>query len=179
MVRRLVYALLVGLVGAGIVHIAILMMLPSFSARDAWSRLATLAEPYTPARLVAGGPVILQPADPQFAAVACRFDLEDGVAHIEAAGQLPFWSASIYDRHGQNVYSFSDRTSADGTLDFVVAAPLQMVELRKALPAELEKSVFVEAEIGEGIVVVRSFVPDPSFRQGVEEILDGLSCQAE
>ncbi|QPC87200.1 DUF1254 domain-containing protein [Mesorhizobium sp. NBSH29] len=179
MLKRLAYAIAVGLVGAGIVHITILMMLPTFSARDAWSRLATLGDLYEAERVVAGGPVMVQPADPFFLTVACRFDLHDGIAHLTADGSLPFWSASIYDRHGQNIYSFNDRTTSDNALDFVIAAPLQMIELRKNLPADLETAVFVEADIDEGIVMVRAFAPDPSIRPGVEATLDGLTCVAE
>jgi len=41
--RKLLYAVLLGLIGAGIVHIVILILLPLFSQRDAWSRLAAAA----------------------------------------------------------------------------------------------------------------------------------------
>jgi len=36
--RRLFHAVLLGLVGAGIVHIVVLLLVPEFSERDAWSR---------------------------------------------------------------------------------------------------------------------------------------------
>jgi len=39
-VARLLYAVVLGLVGAAIVHIAVLFLLPRLSERDAWSRLA-------------------------------------------------------------------------------------------------------------------------------------------
>jgi len=42
--RKLIYAALLGLVGAGIVHIAVLLMVPDFSERDAWSRLAQASD---------------------------------------------------------------------------------------------------------------------------------------
>ena len=48
--------------------------------------------------------------------------------------RCPFWSVSVYDRSGQNIYSFNDRTPPDGNLDFVVLTPAQMIELRKDLP---------------------------------------------
>jgi uncharacterized membrane protein len=181
MIRGLAYAILVGLVGAGIVHIAILLMLPSFSERDAWSKLAASAEPYAVTRLAqaAGRPSVLRSPDPFFNAIACRFDLGEGIAHLAAEGSVPFWSASVYDRNGQNIYSFNDRTSADGTLDFVIATPLQMTEMRKNLPAEFETSVFVEADIGEGIVVIRSFVPDASWKPVISGYLDSVSCRTD
>ena len=39
--------------------------------------------------------------------------LEEGVVRIDNAGKVPYWSASVYDRSGQNIYSFNDRTATD------------------------------------------------------------------
>jgi uncharacterized membrane protein len=39
-VTRFAYALLIGVVGAGIVHIAVLFLLPYMTERDAWTRMA-------------------------------------------------------------------------------------------------------------------------------------------
>ena len=84
------------------------------------------------------GPTAVAPTveapDPFFRASACRFDLQDGPVRLKADGTVPFWSASIYDRGGQNVYNFNDRTAAGGELDFVVVTPAQMIEMRKDLP---------------------------------------------
>jgi uncharacterized membrane protein len=44
--RKLLYAVLLGLVGAGIVHILVLMMVPELSERDAWSRLSMASDLY-------------------------------------------------------------------------------------------------------------------------------------
>ena len=178
--HRLVYAVLIGVIGAGIVHIAILFLLPHFSERDAWSRLALAADFYRMVRLdsALGDAAGIRSTDPLFRAVACRFDLEDGVVHVRAPGKVPFWSVSIYDRGGQNIYSFNDRASDTATLDFAVLTPDQMIELRKQLPEELEHTIFVETPLDEGILVVRSFVPDPSWSRIVEAFLSQASCEA-
>ena len=179
--RRLLHALVIGLVGAGIAHIVILLLVPSFSERDALSRLAMVAGPNKIVRLdqeVGGAPVV-KSLDPSFFEAACRFDLAEGVVRIDNAGKVPFWSASVYDRSGQNIYSFNDRTSPDGGLDFVVLTPAQMIELRKELPPEFEKSIFVETPIDEGIVVVRVFVPDDSWKPEVSRFLDGINCEIQ
>jgi uncharacterized membrane protein len=177
-VARLLYAMLLGLAGAGIVHIAVLFLLPRLSERDAWSRLAAAADLYV--TVAADGsdnsaPVVEAP-DPQFRAVACRFDLEDGPMRVQAVGAVPYWSTSIYDRSGENVYNFNDRTAAGGALDFVVLTPAQMIEMRKDLPADLASSVFVEADLDEGMVVVRSFVPDDSWAKTIAAYLASLRC---
>ena len=176
--RSLLYALLLGLVGAGIVHIAVLLLLPTLAERDAWTRLANAAGLYvvTPADGSGGTQPVVEAPDPLFRAVACRFDLEDGPVWLRAEGSVPFWSASIYDRSGQNIYNFNDRTAAGAALDFVVVTPAQMVEMRKELPAELESSIFVEADLGEGMVIVRSFTPDDSWKSIISTYLGSIAC---
>lgn len=179
--RRLFHALAIGLLGAGIAHIVILLLVPSFSERDAWSRLAMVAGPNKVVRLdkEIGGTPVVKALDPSFYEAACRFDLNEGVVRIDNAGKVPYWSASVYDRSGQNIYSFNDRTATDGNLDFVVLTPAQMIDLRKELPTEFEKSIFVETPIDEGIVVVRVFVPDDSWRPTVSRFLDGINCDIQ
>ena len=178
---RFVHAIILGLIGAGIVHIAVLMLIPEFSERDAWSRLAMAADLYTmtPFEAETGPTSTVKSVDPLFKAAACRFDLTDGVVQLRAPGSTPFWSVSVYNRAGQNIYSFNDRTTTDQSLDFVVLTPAQMIEVRKELPEEFQKSIFVEAPIDEGIVVVRSFVPDDSWKQAVTDFLGNISCNLQ
>ena len=180
--RRLLYAVAVGLVGAGIVHIVVLLLLPDFSERDAWSRLESRGELYRIIRIdgtPAAAEVIHRSADPLFYVAACRFDLEEGYAHITAPGRVPYWSVSVYDRSGQNIYSFNDRTATSGQLDFVVLTPPQMIDVRKELPEALVSSVFVEADIDQGIALVRVFVPDASWAPQMTRYIDGLICRRE
>ncbi|MGD9913846.1 MAG: DUF1254 domain-containing protein [Rhizobiaceae bacterium] len=178
---RVIYAILLGLVGAGIVHIAILLMLPALSERDSWSRLAEAGELYSVVNLhgADGKPPLVTAYDPMFDARACRFDLSEGIVHVFAEGKVPFWSASVYDRKGQNLYSFNDRTASGGDLDFAVVTPVQMIEIRKELPPEFQSSIFVETQADQGMVVVRAFVPDETWRPIIARYLDSLACTLE
>lgn len=176
---KVAYALIVGLFGAGIVHIAVVLMVPKFVDSDAWSRLAMAADLYRVVRIdpEPGRSPVMRSADPLFSTAACRFDLSEAPVEVHADGKVPYWSVSVYDRGGQNIYSFNDRTAADGVLDFAVLTPAQMVEARKDLSEETIRSVFVEAPIEEGIVVIRVFVPDQSWRQIVSDYLDAVTCE--
>jgi len=178
--KRLAYALLLGIVGAGIVHIAVLMMIPVFSERDAWSRVSALGQPYGFMPLDRSGPSagILKGADPMFEVAVCRFDLAEGVVHIAAPGAVPFWSISIFDQRGQNIYSLNDGTATGKALDIVVATPVQLIDLRKEMPADFERSVFIEADIGEGMLVLRGFVPDATWRPTVTDYLSAATCES-
>lgn len=177
---RLLHALVLGLVGAGMVHIAVLLLLPSFSGDNVWSRITAATDPYEPVRLDRPGVAGLSVSnpDPLFRIVGCRFDLADGIARIRANGKVPYWSVSIYDRTGANVYSFNDRSSATGTLDFVVLTPAQTGEIRKEVPDELEDSNFIETDIAEGIAVIRAFAPDQTWTPAVGAFVDTMTCQA-
>lgn len=179
--RRLLHAVLLGLVGAGIVHIIVLLLVPEFSERDAWSRLSMVSDLYRMNRLdaEAGGAPVVKSVDPLFYAAACRFDLSEGMVRIKAPGNVPFWSASVYDRSGHDVYSFNDHTATGGTLDAVVLTPAQMIEVRKDLPEDLQGAIFVETSIDEGIFVVRGFVPDDSWKPIVSRFLDQSSCELQ
>lgn len=185
--RRFVHALFLGLVGAGVIHIVVLLLVPTYSQRDVWSVLSEQANFY---RIVRLDPPQAQPLigslDPLFDAVACRFDLRDGVMRLHGEGSAPFWSISIHDRTGLNVFSLNDGSSpqgrdgspAQGRLDFVVATPAQMIALRNDMPPELDGAAFIQAEIEEGIAVVRTFSPDSSFEPGIAAWLRDIDCAA-
>jgi uncharacterized membrane protein len=179
--RTVLHAVLLGLLGAGIVHIVVLLLVPEFSERDAWSRLSMASDLYKMTRLdaEAGGAPVVKSVDPLFYATACRFDLSEGMVRIKAPGNVPFWSASVYDRSGHNVYSFNDHTATGGVLDAVVLTPAQMIDVRKDLPEDLQGVVFVEAPIEEGIFVIRAFVPDESWKPIVARFFEQGSCALE
>lgn len=170
-------ALAVGIVGAGIVHGVVLLLIPHVTEADIWARLESRADFYEVTRIdpVAGVNMLHLP-DPLFEAAACRIDLSDGIVHLHAEGAVPYWSMSIYDRSGQNIFSINDRTSSANQLDFLVATSAQLTELRNTPADDLGTAVFVETNITEGIVVVRAFVPDPTFEPTVSRYLAGLGC---
>lgn len=177
--RSLLYAIALGLVGAGIVHIVILLMVPTFSERDAWSRLAESGDLYSFVRTERDDAraVSIKSDDPLFESAACRFDLTNGPVRIVSTGNVPFWSISIYDRRGNNLYSFNDRTAAGGDLDLVVVTPAQILELRKDPPPEIISSVFAETNASEGVAVLRSFVPDASWANQVRDYMSRAECE--
>jgi uncharacterized membrane protein len=143
--------------------------------------MANSADLYQPMKLEGRLPSAPQDAnrDPLFESVACRFDLSEGLVRIEATGTVPYWSASIYNRSGESTYSFNDRSAADKALDFIVLTPTQMLEVRKEVPEELQRSIFVESQSPEGIAVVRAFLPDESWKPAVEAFLESIKCRLQ
>lgn len=174
---RLLHALVLGFIGAGIVHIIVLLLVPVYSQRDAWAVLSEQANFYRTTRLdPLNATPLIRSLDPLFDAVACRFDLQDGVMRLHGEGSTPYWSMSAHDRAGLNIFSLNDGSSPQGKLDFVIATPVQMIALRNAMPHELTNAIFVEADITEGIAVVRTFIPDPSWEPGITAWLNDITC---
>jgi uncharacterized membrane protein len=176
---KLLHALVLGIIGAGIVHIVVLLLIPHYSEQDAWALISEAGPAYAmvPLKTTTAGEAVLSDADPMFEVAACRFDLSDGTVQITAEGRVPFWSLSVFDRRGSNIYSLNDRSATDGRLDIVIATPAQLLELRKAPPEQYEESVIIEADTLEGIAVLRSFVPDATWGPIVARHLAGTACE--
>ncbi len=175
---KFIYALIAGILGAGIVHIATLLLIPTVSGVDAWTRLSGLGNPNQFHLIGHGGDAAasIRALDPTFESAACRFDLEEGPIEIVSDASVPFWSLSIYDRVGENIFSINDRTANQAGLNVIIATPPQIVELRKGLAPELGASIIAETRINEGFVVLRAFVEDDSMRPAVLGFLDSISC---
>lgn len=179
MTRQLAYAAALGLLGAAIVHILVLLLVPAYSERDAWSRISAAGELFSFVRILggAGADTVYKGANPFVRSAACRFEIDPGIVHIRANGAAPLWTAAIFDRTGQNVYSLSDRTTVGQKLDVVIATPVQMIELRKDTPEIYAESVFVELDAAEGMAVIRVVVPDGSWNEIAEAFLAGAQCR--
>lgn len=175
---KLLLAVITGLVGAALLHLIIVLALPDFSQRDAYTRVLAEGEIFRFYRLSekpdrAG----LAKDDPFVDAAVCAFDLSEGPVRLTAAnGGVPFWSLGVYDQSSNEVFSINDRTSAGGVLDVVIASPMQLTALRKALPQAVSQSILVEAREAEGYVVLRSLIPQPSFAGIVSQFLNQATC---
>ena len=61
-------------------------------------------------------------------------------------------------------------------LDFVIVTPTQMIDMRKELPADLESSVFVEADVGEGIVGGARLRARRQLEEGDFDLSRSIAC---
>lgn len=176
---RLLHAVVTGLIGAALLHLVIVLALPSFSGRDAWSRAVETGPPGIFRLLAKGekaGP--LSPEDPFVHTAVCAFDLAGGPRAVTAAGNPEFWSFAVFDRASNEVFSISDRSVEAGRLDAVIATPSQAARLRKADPAAAEKSILVEMRESEGYLVLRSLAPHASTEPEALGFLKSARCDA-
>lgn len=174
------YQIISGLLLAGIIHISIILLIPSLASQDAWSKLVSIGPQWKFNRLNNAGEnksSLLTATDPLFQLASCRFSLAEGPAHIQTNGHLPFWSVAVFDRYGKNVYSFNDRTTIDQQLNLLILNSVQMSILREDPPAAVEQSIVVEAQIDEGFVLVRALQPDNSWDPAIDSFLSSAKCE--
>lgn len=190
--RRLLLAIVIGLVGAALVHIAVIFFMPTVAQNNAWGRLSGLGRMYEIVRvepLRADGPDRIAPTaiaerhdfafvDPAFIAASCRFSLADGPVRMFASqSDAPFWSASIYDRRGDNLYSINDRSAVAGTFDLLVGTPQQIIDAADELGMDREStSIPVEVNLVEGYMTIRVLVDEESKRPSVDAFVESLAC---
>lgn len=182
---KLLLALLVGLVGAAIVHIAVIFAIPRVAQNDSWNRLSRLGDLFATIQVAAVPAQGADPTpgadfvfvDPSFIDVACRFDLADAPVRVQAAERTGFWSASIYARNGDNLYSISERVALEGQLDLLVGTREQLDLARVEGTDSDDTAIPVELPPGEGYVTVRALVRAESERPFVDRFARSITCR--
>ncbi|WP_026618650.1 putative membrane protein [Ensifer sp. WSM1721] len=176
--RSVLFAILVGLAGAALLHIVIVLALPQFTGRDAYTRVLGLLEMDSFFLLTTEpGATGLDNKDPFLRTAACSFSLAEAPVRLVARGAVPFWSLSIFDSGSNEVFSMNDQTAVNGNLDLVVATPIQLVELRKSPPEALAQSIMIEMKDEEGYAVLRALAPLDSFDAQVRNFLADSRCE--
>ena len=95
--RSLLFATLVGLVGAAALHVLIILAVPGFTGNDAYTRIAQLGEPqrFYPlpkAPTPGGGPFS---DDPALRIAACVLSTAERPVRLYAPAGVPFWSIGL------------------------------------------------------------------------------------
>jgi uncharacterized membrane protein len=176
-VPKLAMAIATGLIGAALLHLIIVLSLPAFSERDAYTRVLAEGERHR-FYLLGEKPdrAGLAKDDPFIEVAVCSFDISSSPIRVTAPGDVPFWSLAVYDGSSNEVFSINDRTSAGGILDMVVATPVQLTLLRKAMPEPVSEAILVETQAAEGYIVLRSMAPQPSFSGAARQFLGQATC---
>lgn len=175
--NRIMHAVLTGIVGAALLHIIIILSLPNFTGKDAFTKVKAIGPSHSFHSL---GEVAkddgLANIDPFIKTAVCHFDITRQPLRLLARGGPSFWSLAVYDKDSNEVFSMNDRTSVGGNLDVVVATPVQLAQIRKAPGAALTQSIIVEHKDTTGYVVLRTMAPQPSFEAEAASFLEEAVC---
>ncbi len=175
--RSVLLAIAIGLVGAAFIHIVIILALPMWTGKDAWTRVRALGDTNRFYSL-ANEPNLtgLYNENPYLRSAVCRFDISDGPVRVMASGDVPIWTLSAYDSSSDETYSMNDRSSIGSGVNIVFVTPAQMLRLRRFMPRALERSVLVELSQPEGYVVLRAVAPAESQRPTARAFLADAVC---
>ncbi|MFN7012490.1 MAG: DUF1254 domain-containing protein [Allorhizobium sp.] len=179
--NRLTYAVVIGLIGAAILHIVIILALPQFTGKDAYTRVKATGQSHrfhilpdwSNERADADA---LTNVDPYLKVAVCHFDIARAPLRLLAPSGPSFWSMAVFDANSNEVFSMNDRTSVVGDLDALVATPAQVAQIRKAPGAALTQSIIVEYQGTTGYIVLRTLVPAQSFGPEARAFLDEALC---
>lgn len=176
-------ALLFGLGGVllgGIIHIAIVLLVPYYASADAWAQMRQFGSDrqFHVLPLPQAGAEPLASLDPRMLHAVCRFDLADGPVRILVSFPDEFWSVAVFDRRGRNLYSLNDRAAEGAHLDLAILTPVQIAQLRQNPPDSLDTAIVLELPIESGFSLIRAFVPDESLLPNARAALAEADCGA-
>ena len=176
MKSRLIYLTVCGLLLAGIIHIIIILMIPSVGERDAAKQISNKINTLQMKYLDDGSQIGISNIDPFLKLSVCKFDLTESAVEIKGPQTETFWSASVFDERGRVIYSLNDRTAIKNQLNMIIVNPIQMADIRQLQPEEVETSILVESQNMKGFVLLRVLVPDQSWNSTSLGFLKNIQC---
>ncbi|MBB5073548.1 putative membrane protein [Bartonella callosciuri] len=173
---RFIYAALLAIIGAIIVHICVLFLIPYWTQNNIWTGLKKSGAPYQFFDLDVNNS-IQQTTDPLFLLKVCRFDLENGPVHLKALKTTQFWSLAAYTYDGIIFYTLNDHTAPDATLDLIIGKPVQIIELKQSKPKNKVNSVLVAKNLNKGFALLRIFAPSFLAKKESEVFFSSATCR--
>lgn len=175
---RLLLWLVGGVVLGGIIHIIVILTLPSLAEEDLWTRLEALGAQnkmliLPPVQAGAPNPLGL---DSKLVYGVCEVDLAQGPAYV--SGLLPdaFWSVALYNEAGVVTYSTTNRDGIGQVLEIGVFNAAQ-TRLLAQQQLDVEEGVLVvEAASDKLAVLVRLSPPHDAMRPRFAEALSRTEC---
>ena len=176
MIWRVIFLSICVIVVAGIVHIAIILLVPAFGANDAFALVSRSIKPFD-FKPVSQSEQLLTDTDPFFSYGVCRFDFSQSSMYMSGPKMNSFWSATVLDQDGSVIYSLNSRTAIDNKLDSILLDAAATLRLRELQPPEAESAIIVESQVDEGFIVLRVLRPDDSWIEKSNSFLNSVTCR--
>lgn len=175
---RTILWLLAGIVLGGVIHLVVILSLPSLAANAAWARVETLDALDKPVVLPAVLPGQANPLrlDPELTYAICRMDLRRGAGIVRGELPLAFWSVAVYGRGGTVLYSTTNRDGIGQNLELGIFNQAQTRLLAQQQLDVAQGLLIVESRDDDVFVVVRLAPPHQAMRKRYEAALQKLSC---
>lgn len=171
---RWLMPVLAGVLLGGIVHVASLLGVPLLAQADAYARLKPLgpANAFHPI-VETGKDAPLPGQDPAFETLACVFDVSEGPVRIHVPVGPDYMALSFYSRPAIAFFSLNDRSALAGMIDVELRGP----DASGAPVDQRPDIIVINAPDTTGFVLLRAFVPAPSYRGVVDAMLKNSRCE--
>jgi uncharacterized membrane protein len=179
--RRTLLFIVGGLLLGGVIHLAIVLLVPMYASHDAFAEMGKFGvdRKFHVLPVPEAGSEAIPGMDPRMLQAECRFRLTEGPLRVSARMPDDFWSVAVFDRHGRNVYSLNDRATEGPDLQLAVVTTVQLARLRQNPPPALDAAIAIELPINEGFVLLRVFVSDPSMLPRATAALTAADCSGQ
>lgn len=170
--------LLAGLILGGIIHLSVILLVPSFAERDAWSRLAGIAPDQAFVALDPDDNELgraLQ-LDPALNYGICQFDLARGPIFIDGSLPHSFWSVAIAARDGRVIYSTTSRAGSGDNIKIGVFNPVQSRLLAEEGLEIGQGFLIVNAPTDQLTAIIRLWPEHDALKTRYDEALSQISC---
>jgi uncharacterized membrane protein len=179
MIRWLLW-LLGGLLLGGIVHLSSVLLLPRTATQDAYTRIAAAVPANQIVPLPAPSPddAVLPFMDPAFASAVCRYDLAGGPLKLRVPVSQAYTSVSFYSRNGVAYYAINDRAAGRRIIELDLMTARQRADLPDDEEVTAADRLIVEAPTPTGLILVRTFGPEPGLMPMARRALAAAQCGA-
>jgi uncharacterized membrane protein len=170
--------LLGGLLLGGIVHLSSVLLLPRTATQDAYTRLAAAVPANTIMALSAPTPddAALPFMDPAFATAVCRYDLASGPLKLRVPVSQAYTSVSFYSRNGVAYYAINDRAAGRRLIELDLMTAQQRADLPDDEEVTAADRLIIEAPTPTGLILVRTFGPEPGLMPMARRALAAARC---
>ena len=160
---NLILATFTGVVGAAVLHILIILVLPYNTGSDVWSKIQAIGKPFEFFVLSnQKNSTGLHNDDIHIQTAVCEFDLENAPLQIISDDATNLWTFSVFDTGANEIFSMSARSAIKGEVNFLVLTRAQTLALRTEDPELLNETISIEMNGTEGYAVLRSIAPNAS-----------------
>jgi uncharacterized membrane protein len=173
--------LLGGIVLGGMVHLATVLALPTTATRDAYSRIAPIAQVNTVVPLPAPAPAtaLLPFTDPAFAVAVCRYDLAEAPLKLTVPVSQAYTSVSFYTRKGIAYYAINDRAAGRRVIELDLMTAQQHSEMPEEEDVTAADRLIVESPTATGLIVLKALAPEPGQMAAARRTLSGARCRPQ
>lgn len=174
---KAVIALITGIIGAAVLHIMIILVLPLYTGSDAWSKVINLGSE-NEFHILANqeNSTGLYNEDIHIQTAVCYYDLDDGPLLITADNSTDMWTFGTFDADTNEVFSMSARSSIQGDVNFLIVTRAQILTLRSEEPDLVSRTIAIEVADTQGYAVLRAIAPDFSQITEARSFLSSASC---